>query len=68
MARERAGYREVLAAVTGAFPKAELIPLRQAADYLGINYRTLIADPDFPVKTIGRMYYVPRTGLARWLS
>ena len=68
MPREKDGYREMLEAVHAAFPETELVPLRQAAQYLGCDHRTLIADPDFPVKTIGRMYYVPRTGLARWLS
>ena len=67
MAKEREGYRAQLSVLAEQFPGPELIPLKAAAEYLGVDPRSLKTS-ECPVKKIGRMYYVPKTGLARWLS
>ena len=66
MAREREDFRVHLAALGETFP-GELIPLKRADEYLGVDPRSLKTS-ELPIKKVGRMYYVPKTGLARWLS
>lgn len=47
---------------------ANLIPLQDVAEYLKHDRRTILADGSFPVKKLGRLYFVPVIGLARWLA
>ena len=67
MAREKTDFRDNLERITERF-RTELIPLKEAAAYLGCDPRTLRDAEDSPVKKVGRMYYVPAVALARWLS
>ena len=68
MPREKEGFHEQLDALYERFGKEPaLISLDKAADYVGVDKRTLLGDRSFPVKNIGRCYRVPLISLARWL-
>ena len=45
-----------------------MITLRDAAQYCGLDPRTLLADKTFPVRPFGRQYRVALINLARWLA
>lgn len=66
--RDKQDFRENLARVSERANGAEMVPLLIAAKIVGLDYRTLKNDKSFPVKKIGRMYYVSVAGLARWMS
>ena len=68
MPREKELYRENLARLDAAFPGRELIPAKEAARYLGMDVRTVIGRKDLPKKKAGRLWMVPKTGLASWLA
>lgn len=68
MARELQDFRAHLALIRQEWPDQELVPIRKVSAYLGSYYKTLLRDEDFPVVKVGNRNYVPRTGLARWLS
>ncbi len=61
-------YEENLRNIYAEFGRVQLILLRDAADFLGVHYRSLLTDKKFPVKTIMSRHYVAATALARWLS
>ncbi len=63
---EKATFHAHLTALREKFPKGEMIYLKDAAQYLDIDYRTLQGDRTFPMKKIGRNYYVSIINLARW--
>ena len=63
--REKELYRSNLTDITERF-KVSLIPIRQAAEYCGIDHRTLSKVVE--VKKIGSRYYVSAAVLARYLS
>lgn len=44
------------------------ISMRQAAEYLHKDYRTLDCQKDFPQKKLGKRKVVPLISFARWLS
>ncbi len=67
MPREKQDFRDNLERISARFSK-ELIPLKDAADYVGCDPRTLRDAKDSPVKRVGRFYYVAIVALARWLS
>lgn len=66
--RTKEDYYDNLERITKHFGDGELIPLRKAADFLGRDVRCLQNDRDFPVKKVGRCYYVTAVALARWMS
>ncbi len=68
MAREKELYRENLQRLDALFPGQELLPVRAAATYLGLDVRTVLKIKDIPKKKAGRCWLVPKTGLASWLS
>lgn len=68
MAREKELFRDNLVVLREQFGETDLIPLKKVSDYIKVGDRTLKTDKNFPVKKIGRMYYVPIVGLASWLS
>lgn len=68
MAREKEMYRENLVRLDAAFPRRDLIPLKEAATYIGCDYRTLLKSKDFPCRKVGRLWYAPKAQLASWLS
>ncbi len=68
MPREKEQYRENLMALSEAFPGKELICLKDAARYIGMDPRTLLKIRDFPVEKAGRRYIVRTRRLASWLS
>ena len=65
---EKATFHEELTALREKFPETELIGIRDAAKYIGCDYRSLLADRTFPLKKIGRHYKVSIINLARWLA
>ena len=68
MAREKVDYRDNLELILQQFEDVQLIPFKKAAQYCGVDVRTLQKDNTFPLKKIAGRYYVPAVGLARWLS
>lgn len=68
MAREKELFRDNLVLLREKFGDTDLIPIKQVAKYVNITDETLKSDKQFPVKKVGRMYYVPIVGLASWLS
>ena len=68
MPREKELFRENLARLDTAFPGQELIPVKKAAAYLGLDVRTIINKKDLPKKRAGKFWMIPKTGLASWLS
>lgn len=68
MAREKELYRENLQRLDAQYPNQELLPARSAAKYLGLDVRTLMKMKDIPKKKAGRIWFIPKTGLASWLS
>ena len=67
MALEKKDYRDNLERICEKF-KGELITLREAAEFLGIDFRGLQTDKTFPVKKVGGRYYITVVALAKWLS
>ena len=65
---EKATFHAQLTALREKFPEGELICLKDAAQYVGIDYRTLQGDRTFPMKKMGRKYMVSVINLARWLA
>lgn len=50
------------------FPTGDLIPVKEAADYLGVDKRTLEARKDFPIIRLGSKGVVAKERLAFWLA
>lgn len=68
MPREKQDFHDNLNRVVMVFPNKEMIPLKDVAEWLGMNQRLLQKLNGFPVKKIQQRYYVPAVGLAKWLS
>ena len=68
MPREKQDYHDNLNRVVMVFPNKEMIPLKDVAEWLGMNQRLLQKLNGFPVKKIQQRYYVTAVGLAKWLS
>lgn len=68
MAREKENYRENLRLIYEHFGDTQLIPIKKAAEYCGLDIRILQKTKDFPAKKIVGRYYVPAVALASWLS
>ncbi len=66
--RTKEDYYDNLARITERFKGTELIPLREAADFLGVDPRSLQDCRDFPLKKVCRRYYVASVAFARWMS
>ena len=66
--RVKEDYYDNLNRITDKFGGVELIPLKKAAAYLGIDVRRLKESRDFPIKKICGRYYVASVALARWMS
>ncbi len=66
--RVKEDYYDNLQRITDKFGGVELIPIKQAAEYLGVDERTLKGSRDFPLKRVGRRFYVASVALARWIS
>ena len=65
---DNATYEGNLEKIYEKFGRGALIPLLPVAEFVGLNYRTLLTDKKFPVKKVGRKYYVNSVALARYLS
>lgn len=61
-------YYDNLQHIRETFGAGELIPMRKAAAFLGCDVRCLFNEKDFPIKKVGRCYFVTAVALARWMS
>ena len=61
-------YNATLERISRHFPDGNMIPLRQAAEYLGVDYRTLERNDSFPVVRLGSRNYVAQERLALWIA
>ena len=68
MPREKETYRENLASLREAFPGREQISVSEAARYLGVNKRRILADDSFPKRMLGQQFIVVLVNFARWLA
>lgn len=71
MPSEKVNYRDQLARVLERFPDRELIPAKEAAEFVfgeGAHGRRLYELKTTPCKRIKSSWYVTPVALARWLS
>ena len=68
MAREKENYRENLRLIYEHFGDVQLIRIKEAAEYCGLDERVMKRAKDFPLRKIAGRYYVPAVSLASWLS
>ena len=71
--KEKVGFREQLQALMDRYPGRDVIDLKEAAELLGCNVRTLRESDTFPVIKIGNPKghgpcRVSLVQLARWMS
>lgn len=66
--RVKEDYYDNLQRITEKFGGVELIPIKQAAEYLGVGERLLKEIRDCLLKKVGGRYYVTAVALARWMS
>ena len=59
-------WRDQLVRLDAVFG-TELIPLKKATAYLGLNELSVKNDKYFPIKRIGGRYYVPKIELAKYM-
>lgn len=71
MSREKETYREQLGRVLERFPNTELIPAKEAAEFVfgpGAKGRRLYELKQTPCKKVKSSWYVTPVALARWLA
>lgn len=68
MPREKENYQKNLLEIKERFGDAQMIPLRKAAEYCGVNFRLLQNDKTFPLKKVAGRYFVSAVNFASWLS
>jgi len=68
MGREKELFRYNLELVKERWPKAELIPQKEVAAFLGISYKAICTDKQMPFQKVGGRYYITPAKLASWLS
>lgn len=65
-------YNKAWERLEAHFPNGNLIPVKDAADYLGVDHRTLEARKDFPVIRLpcrgGSKGMISKERLAYWLA
>jgi hypothetical protein len=67
--RTKEMYYDNLERVITRFPNQELIPVKDAAAFLGgISPRSLYEAKNTPCKRVGGRWYITAVALARWLS
>ena len=64
--RDNTVYNTALERLEARFPHGNLIPVKDAADYLGVDQRTLTARKDFPIIRLGTKGVVAKERLAFW--
>lgn len=60
-------YRGTLELIYERFGRIQLLSISKAAEFLGVDRRTL-EKSDIPKKQIGRRMFISATTLAKWLS
>lgn len=66
--RVKEDYYDNLDRITKRFEGMELIPIKRAAEFLGIDDRRLKESKTFPIKKVCGRYFVSAVALARWMS
>lgn len=66
--RVKEDYYDNLKRITDKFGERELLPVREVANFLGCDYRTLFRKNGPGIKQIGGRYFVTVVALARWMS
>ena len=61
-------YKDMLDLIRADLGTEPMIPLYRVAKWLHKKPEVLLKDRTFPIKRVGRINYVPVTGLARWMS
>lgn len=64
---EKQDFRDNLVRITKKFT-TELIRVKDVADFLGVDVKSLNNDKTFPQKKVGGRWYVSAVALARWMS
>lgn len=64
--REKALYHDYLNEIHSHCGDKELIPIKDAAAYLGVSVKTV--KKHYPMKQVGRLLYVSAVELARLLA
>lgn len=65
---EKEDYRLNLERLLDRFGRREAISLKEAAEYLSCDPRSLRKAERLPMRKLGRRVLIPLTGFARWLS
>ena len=68
MSREKELYRENLELIREHFGDKQLLPVKEVAEYLGINVATVRKHFHKKLKKVGRCYYMSAAILASELS
>lgn len=65
--RDKENFRYNLERVREHFEK-EMIPLKEASEWLGIDQRRIQREKPSPAKKVGGRWYISQLSLARWIS
>ena len=65
---EKVMFRDHLEQVAAHFGDKHLIPIKEAAEFLGVKADRLRESREFPAKKFEGRYYVTQVALARWMS
>lgn len=68
MAREKVDYRDNLEMLREMYPGKMGVGIDEACQVLKRNRKTLLKDRAFPAQLVGNKYFIPLTGLARYMS
>lgn len=66
--KDAEGFRENLALVLERTEGRMMIRIREAAEILGVDHRTLLRDTTLPKRRAGKNWIVSATALARWMK
>ena len=65
---DQIAYEKNLENIYEEFGRVAMVPLMGAANFIGIDTRSLRSEKSFPLKKVGGRYFVSSVQLARWLS
>jgi len=68
VAREKEGYRELLARLYEMFPGRLVLTREETARVLGCSVKSVQRNATIPTVKMGHLVRVPIDGLARWLA
>lgn len=65
--RDKEQFRDNLERIKEKFSN-EMIPLKEASEWLGIDQRAIQREKNTPARKIGGRWYVTQVSLARWMA